>query len=189
MTTHGSDRLLGRDVHDLPRRRFADERRDEGKMTSTNPLIDLTRNARESGDLSPLVRAIPYSDFLGFSIERREGELIGKLAFSDHLIGNAFLPALHGGTVGALLESTAIFAVLLRVETMSIPKTISVTFDYLRSARALDTYAVAEITRLGRRVANVRAVAWKDDRAKPVAAANAHFLLLPAEDESDSDGR
>ena len=31
----------------------------------------------------------------------------------------------------------------------------------------------------GRRVVNVRAVAWQRDPTRPIAAANAHFLLKP----------
>jgi acyl-coenzyme A thioesterase PaaI-like protein len=41
----------------------------------------------------------------------------------------------------------------------------------------VETFARAIITKHGRRVANVRAEAWQDDPARPVAAAHAHFLL------------
>jgi acyl-coenzyme A thioesterase PaaI-like protein len=33
------------------------------------------------------------------------------------------------------------------------------------------------VTKQGRRMVNVYAEAWQDDRAKPVATANAHFLI------------
>jgi uncharacterized protein (TIGR00369 family) len=146
-------------------------------------IIDLVRRARETGDLGELIQSIPYSSFLGFTAEVQDGEVIGKLTFSEHLVGNQMIPALHGGTIGALLESTAVFSVLMRVETLRVPKTISITIDYLRSGRATDTYAFAEMTKLGRRVASVRALAWQEDRSKPIAVANAHFLLLPADED------
>jgi uncharacterized protein (TIGR00369 family) len=146
-------------------------------------LADLVREAKKTGDPAPLVRAIPYSNLIGFTMETRDGELLGKLAYSEILVGNAMIPALHGGVVGALLESTGILTVILKVETLHVPKTISITFDYLRSAKAVDTWAAAEITRLGRRVASVRVIAWQEDRSKPVAAATSHVLLLPTEDK------
>lgn len=148
-----------------------------------SPLLELVRRARETGDARTLAHAIPYSSFLGFEVETRDGELIGRLAYRDHLIGNPVLPALHGGTIGALLESTAILSVLLRVETLHVPKTVSLTVDFLRSGRPVDTWASAEITKLGRRIASVRTLAWQEARERPIAAANAHFLLLPAEEE------
>jgi Fe-S cluster assembly protein SufB len=37
------------------------------------------------------------------------------------------------------------------------------------------------VTKRGRRVINVRAEAWQDDRARPIATAFAHFLVLGAE--------
>lgn len=158
-----------------------------GAATSTPELIALLRRARETGDLGPLVAAVPYSAFLGFSAEiSSTHEVIGKMAYAERLIGNVMLPALHGGTIGALLESTAVFSVLMRVETLRVPKTISITFDYLRSGKPLDTFAAAELTKLGRRVASIRAIAWQEDRSRPIAVANAHLLLLPAEDERPS---
>jgi uncharacterized protein (TIGR00369 family) len=140
-------------------------------------LRELVDTARASGDLVPLVAAIPYARFLGLVVDRQGEELVFRLPYADHLVGNSMLPALHGGTLGALLESTAIFRLLLDTDADQVPKTINLTVEYLRSAGARDTFARAEITRHGRRVANVRAVAWQDDPARPVAAAHAHFLL------------
>ena len=100
------------------------------------------------------------------------------MKFADHLIGNPALPALHGGTLGALLESSAIFELLWRAETIVLPKTITLTVDYLRSGGPHDTHARSIVTRHGRRVANVRVEAWQTDRATPVATAHAIFLVM-----------
>lgn len=144
-------------------------------------ILEVTERARKSGDYGPLVQAIPYARFLGIAAELRDGELIGKLNFSDSLIGNPMLPALHGGTIAALLESTAIFQVMMEAETVVLPKTINITVAYLRSARPVDTFAHGTITKHGRRVAVVYAQAWQDDRSRPVATAHAHFLIKPAD--------
>ncbi|HEU0043867.1 MAG TPA: PaaI family thioesterase, partial [Sphingomonas sp.] len=34
------------------------------------------------------------------------------------------------------------------------------------------------VTRLGTRIANVEAVAWQDDRAKPIASARMNYLIV-----------
>jgi len=60
------------------------------------------------------------------------------------------------------------------------PKTIDISIDYLRSGRAVPTYGRALVTRQGRRVANVRAEIWQEERTKPIAAAHGHYLLTPA---------
>lgn len=135
--------------------------------------------AREQRDFSPFLAAVPYFRFLGLSVKAgtEPGELVCVLPGDPKLIGNARLPALHGGVVGALLESAAIVQLIWSAETDAIPKIIDLSVDYLRSARPVETFARAIITKHGRRVANVRAEAWQDDPAKPVATAHAHFLL------------
>jgi len=144
-----------------------------------SPVIELVAEARKTGNFQPVCDAIPYARWLGIGVERANGELLGTLKYSESLIGNPLLPALHGGTVAALLESTAIFRVLMELETISLPKTINITVAYLRSGRPVDTWAKGVITRHGRRVAAVHVEAWQDDRSRPVASALAHFLINP----------
>lgn len=145
-------------------------------------ILEAIRLARETGNVDAITGVIPYARALGISMDLSSGELIGTMKFADHLIGNATIPALHGGTLGALLESTAVFKLMLEGETIAIPKTINITVEYLRTGKARDTFARAQFTRHGRRVANVRAFAYQDDPDKPIAAANAHFLLVPPDE-------
>lgn len=142
---------------------------------------ETVRRAREAGDPQCLVSVVPYSRFVGFEAYLEDGELRGMLRYSESLVGNPMLPALHGGTVGALLESTAIFRLLWEAQSERLPKTINITVAYLRSARPEDTHARAEIVRHGRRVASVRCRAWQRDADRLIATADAHFLLTPAE--------
>lgn len=141
-------------------------------------LIEQLAEAKRSGDMQAVFAAIPYSKFLGLSACMEGDELITTMKFAPSLIGNPSLPALHGGTLGALLESSAIFELLWRAETIVLPKTITLTVDYLRSGQPLDTHARSIVTRHGRRVANVRVEAWQTDRATPVATAHAIFLVM-----------
>jgi uncharacterized protein (TIGR00369 family) len=141
-------------------------------------LIDRMAAAKASQDYQGLIDLVPYASFLGLTAARDGDELITTMRYGDHLIGNASLPALHGGTLGALLESAAIFELLWRAETAVLPKTITLTVDYLRSGAPVDTHARGIVTRQGRRITNVRMEAWQADRGAPVATAHAIFLVM-----------
>ena len=134
--------------------------------------------ARASGDWNQLVQNVPYMHFLGMSLAVEKGRLVGKMGFADHLVGNPTVPALHGGSLGALLEASAQFEMLFRAETVVLPKTITLTIDYLRSGRPLDTFVASRIIRQGKRVATVHAQAWQDDELKPIATATLQVLIL-----------
>jgi uncharacterized protein (TIGR00369 family) len=120
---------------------------------------------------------IPYARFLGVEVERTDGGLECVLPFRQEIVGNAALPAVHGGVLGAFLELTALLRLLDESESDRVPKPITFSVDYLRSAGPTTTRARAEIFKLGRRVANVRVVAWQDDPARPVVAGNGKFLV------------
>ncbi|MFE8604094.1 PaaI family thioesterase [Archangium violaceum] len=151
-------------------------------MDSTPPspslrIANILRQVRLTGEYHLLAEAIPYARFLGIGVENTTGEVLCRMRYAPMLIGNSSIPALHGGTLGGLLESAAIFELLLRTQTDRVPKIISITVDFLRSGRPQDTLAKATITRLGRRVANLQVQAWQEDRSRPIASANALFLV------------
>ena len=139
-------------------------------MTEAPQKVDI-------GQLKTLFDMVPYAKFLGVQLEMKGDELTAILPYKDSLIGNPLLPALHGGVVGAMMELTAIAQLLLTQGTGKIPKTIDISIDYLRSGRPVETYARAHVTKLGRRIANVRVEAWQLDRADPIAEMHGHFLL------------
>ena len=136
---------------------------------------------RETGRFERVLAAIPYARLLGLSVDVVDGDPITTMRATQALMGNPILPGLHGDTVGALLESAAIFKLIWEIRSIAVPKTINITVDYLRSARVIDTHARAIITKHGRRVANVQVRAWQRDEGKPIAAAHAHFLLKTLE--------
>jgi uncharacterized protein (TIGR00369 family) len=142
-----------------------------------NPLMARLAEVRKSGDVAKIAEAIPYARWMRIAPENGTGELLTRMRYHDDLIGNTFLPAIHGGTLGAMLEMAAIFHLLWETDTETVPKIVNITVDYLRSARPVDVIACAKVTKQGRRMVNVYAEAWQDDRAKPVATANAHFLI------------
>ena len=159
---------------------------------------------RRDAALGALVGGVPYIRFLGIQFDRRGDELTGVLNFDEKLIGNPFLPAIHGGVTAAFLEVTSIITLswtylfpdiesgAIDPERMAagdlprLPKTIDFTVDYLRSGLPRDAYARATVSRSGRRYASVHVAAWQDHHDKLFAQATGHFLMPPP---ADADAR
>ena len=119
----------------------------------------------------------PYAQLLDLAFDGEEaGMPVLALPFADKVTGRPGF--LHGGAIGGLLEMAAIAALhrALGDEPARL-KPINVTVDFMRGGREQPTYAVGQVTRLGRRVANLEAEAWQDDRSKPIAAARMNVLL------------
>lgn len=144
-------------------------------------LNDLRAQGR-GRDMAAVLEHIPYARFLGIQVDIKGSELTTVMPFSEHLVGNTRLPALHGGVIGALLEITAVMQLLYDTSCERLPKTIDVSIDYLRSGRPQATFGRAIVTRHGRRVANVRSEIWQDERSRPIGASHGHFLLTPLTD-------
>ena len=130
--------------------------------------------------LDDFLQRVPYVRFLGMRVEMAGDEMTAVLPFSQHLIGNPMLPALHGGVIGAFMEMTALAQLSLAQPTRRVPKTIDITIEYLRPGRAQDTFARATLRKVGRRIANVQVECWQDSRAQLVAGMTGHFLLRDA---------
>lgn len=118
-----------------------------------------------------------YSQFLGVECSQEGDVVTSTMRFEPRLIGNPSLPALHGGAIGAFLESAALLQLSAQFGQNRPPKPIGLTINYLRSGRPVDTYARCRITKAGRRVVSVMVEAWQDNPDKPIASAYGHFLL------------
>lgn len=150
---------------------------------------------RRDAALSALVASVPYIRYLGVQFDRRGDELTAILPFREDLIGNPFLPALHGGATAAFLEIAAVIELswlglwedlengeidLDALESgppRPLPKTIDFSIDYLRSGLPRDAYARARVNRSGRRYASVHVEAWQDNKSRLFAQATGHFLM------------
>jgi len=126
--------------------------------------------------MDEVIAQIPYAVFLGVRAESDETGGLLLLPFRDEIVGNVNLPAVHGGVVGAFLELTALLQ-LMEQGLERVPRPINFNIDFLRSVGPHDTRGRAEIVKHGRRIANVRVLAWQDDPARPVAAGIGNFLL------------
>ncbi len=146
-------------------------------------LEEARRIARESGDFLPLVACVPYAAWLELRSTLVDGAPRLQLPFRKQLIGNPATPSLHGGVIAAFMETAALLHLMLTLEEHRVPKSIDFSIDYLRTGRLADCHAACDVTRLGRRVAQVQIRAWQADESRPVALARAHFLLAASEAE------
>ncbi len=146
--------------------------------------------ARRDDALTGLLDGIPFVRFLGLKFDRRGDELTAVMPYREDLIGNAALPALHGGATAGFMETAAIVelswammwtrlegGVAQNAALPGLPKTIDFSVDYLRSGLPRDAYARARVNRSGRRYASVHVEAWQDNRTRLFAQATGHFLM------------
>jgi uncharacterized protein (TIGR00369 family) len=120
----------------------------------------------------------PYARLLDLRIVEADGGDLIVMPFGNDVLGRPHF--LHGGAIAGLLEFAAFTALAKALgDEHATMKPVTITVDFMRGgAEALgDTYAAALIERLGKRIANVEAFAWQQDRAKPIAAARINFLL------------
>ena len=125
----------------------------------------------------------PYALSLGMTIDRFDDGLpVLGFDFAEAIHGRPGF--VHGGAIGGLLEMAAMvgLGVFLRRRGDGVRlKPVNITVEYLRGASEQRTFALARVTRAGRRIANVSAEAWQDDRAKPVATAWMNIRLGAAD--------
>ncbi len=120
----------------------------------------------------------PYARTMGFVVERdADGSLRLTMPFDGSKQGRPGF--VHGGALAGLLETVAYMALadVLADDDRPQLKPVNVTVTYMRGAKEQPTHARATIERLGRRMANVEAIAWQDDPAKPVAMAQMNVML------------
>jgi uncharacterized protein (TIGR00369 family) len=133
---------------------------------------------------------IPFCQLLGIKLTNFDPDHPQiNIDMRDELLGNFSKGMLHGGVIAALLDSVAGFAILLKmaqhspkddalsqIKEFSRMSTIDLRIDYLRPGLGKTFTASAEVTRLGKRIANVvmNLCNEKDERIATGAAA---FIL------------
>jgi uncharacterized protein (TIGR00369 family) len=121
----------------------------------------------------------PYAVALDMAVvDDIDGAPVIAMPFADRVQGRPGY--LHGGAISGLLEMAAVAAIHRALQAKgsdSAIKQVNVTIDFMRGGVNHMTYAVGEVTRLGRTMANVEARAWQDDRNKPIAMGYMHYLI------------
>src|SRR3546814_12091565 len=119
-------------------------------VCSSDLLSALIAEARAAKSFDVFLRTVPYFRFLGLTMrEDKDGALLCVLPADPNMIGNARLPALPAGVVGALLESAAIVQLIWAAETDAIAKIIVLHVHHLRPSRPVQTFWAASLPKHG----------------------------------------
>ena len=111
-------------------------------------------------------------------VEIAPGRCTAYIEFRPELVGDPSRGVLHGGVVTTLIDATAGGAVYASIPHDTSLATLDMRIDYLKPA-APDKrlHASAELYRLTRRIAFVRASAYQDYPANQVAYCTASFMV------------
>ena len=130
--------------------------------------------------MSPRMReASPYSRALGAEVvELERNRAVLRLPYQEAFVGDPETGVIAGGVVTALLDTACGYAVWASMEQWTSTATLDLRIDYMRPARPSEALlGEAEVYRLTRSIAFVRALAYESERADPVAAAQGAFIL------------
>ena len=122
---------------------------------------------------------VPHNKALGIEIDDVGDRWARfRMPYDARLIGDPATGVLHGGVITALLDGCSGAAVFARLPQMAPIATLDLRIDYLGPAEVgRDVRAFATCYHLTRNVAFVRAVAFHDDEARPIATSAGTFML------------
>ena len=150
----------------------------------------MLRSARMADDLdkkemlarvnAAMVSAVPYNTALGLeAVDVGAGQATVRLRYRPELIGNPDTGVLHGGAITGMIDAVCGLAVFLKLATPTRIATLDLRIDYLKPATPpRDVLGHAECYRLTRQIAFVRATAYHEDPADPIASAAGTFMIF-----------
>ncbi|MNL07774.1 hypothetical protein D3C87_1284630 [compost metagenome] len=129
--------------------------------------------------LPQLASGAAHTHALGFQYEGLDGDRVRlRVPYRDDLVGDPETGVLAGGLVTTLLDHVGGLAVWVGLKTYQPIATLDLRVDYMRAAiPGRDLIAEARCYRLTRSIGFVRAWAFEDDPADPVAAAQAAYVI------------
>lgn len=140
---------------------------------------DIELTADDASRLGTLLESLPHNAKLGLRVvEVASGRCTAYVEFRPELVGDPSRGVLHGGVVTTLIDATAGAAVYSSIPSKTSLATLDMRIDYLRPTEPdKRLYATAELYRLTRRIAFVRASAYQDDTGNQVAHCAASFMV------------
>lgn len=124
---------------------------------------------------------IPHAQALGLTLVRHDASgCVVRVPYAEHLVGDPDTGVLHGGVLTALLDNAcglAVRPVGSAADEISMA-TLDLRIDYMGPAEPhKDVFAEAVCYKRTRHIAFVRAVAYQESAAEPVATCVATFML------------
>ncbi len=107
-----------------------------------------------------------------------KGSATVRMPYQEKLVGNTETGVIAGGAVTTAMDSVCGVAVYTAMPVPMAIATLDLRIDYMKPATPDRAVMVtADCYRLGRHVAFVRAIAYHDDPAEPIANATAAFSV------------
>ena len=147
------------------------------------PAVSVSTDAAPAGDdvhrIGSILESLPHNVKLGIRmVEIAPGRCTTYVEFRPELVGDPKRGVLHGGVVTTLIDATAGTAVYAAIPEGTSLATLDMRIDYLKPAEPdKRLYASAELYRLTRRIAFVRASAYQDEPENQVAHCAASFMI------------
>ena len=125
------------------------------------------------------IEMIPHSKALRMRLDELGcGMAEISMPYDPRLVGDPQTGVIHGGAVSALMDTCCGAAVMCHDEAPMATATIDLRIDYMRAATPHQRItARAEVYHVTRSVAFLRATAFDEDRARPVATATGAFTF------------
>ena len=126
-------------------------------------------------------RLIPFHAHLGIIVHRLErGNVSLCLEPKPEFVGDPIRPAIHGGIIASLADSTAGLAVFSVLKEPCSTSTIDLRVDYLRPGNVTEMiYADARVIRSGSRVCVTQIDLHHGDLTELIAVGTATFSVVP----------
>ena len=140
---------------------------------------DTPLSADDASRIDRVLESLPHNAKLGIrTVEIERGRCTTYIEFRPELVGDPRRGVLHGGVVTTLIDATAGAAVYSSLPPEAPLATLDMRIDYLKPAEPNKRlYAHAELYRLTRWIAFVRASAYQDDPQNQVAHCVASFMV------------
>lgn len=131
------------------------------------------------GAVRAFLHAIPHAKALNMHLESiGGGKAVLSMPWDERFVGDPRTGVIHGGAISALMDTCSGAAVLSHPEAGPATATLDLRIDYMRSATPGQRItARAEVYRLARTIAFMRAVATDEEDGLPVATATGAFTV------------